>query len=76
MSPKIRLALSSNEVPGKESMQTPEPADQHGDDVDYPKLFVVAQVVVSDHLGNFLVALVRPGLGNLMVFITPGLTLG
>ena len=75
VSPEIRLALSSNEVPGKETMQTPEPADEHGDDADYPKPFVVAQVVVSVPLGNFLVSLVRPGLGNLMVFITLGLML-
>ena len=59
VSPEIRPALSSNEVPGKESLQTPEPGDKDGDDAQYPKSSVVAQVMVSVYLAIFLVALVR-----------------
>ncbi len=75
VSPEIRPALSSNEVQGKESLQTPEPGDGDGDDAHYPKPFVVAQVMVSVYLAIFLVALVRLGLGCPMVCITSGLML-
>ena len=75
VSPEIRLALSSNDAPGKKSLQTPNPGDEHGDDAHYPRPFVVAQVMVSIYLAIFLVALVRPGFGYPVICITSRLML-